>query len=68
MGDIEYIATNYRHPDIKTGQHTNGPARIWIRVDSGPWYPTGSCSMWRVRDEIEINGPQRIIDGTWGGR
>jgi len=33
--DCEIIATNHRHPSITSGQHTNGPFSIWIRLPDG---------------------------------
>jgi hypothetical protein len=34
--DIEICTTQYPHPSIASGQHTNGPASIWVRMpDSG---------------------------------
>jgi len=67
MGEIEYTATQFSHPDITTGMHTNGPPRVWIRVD-GTWYPTGSYHMHRVRAEVEQNGPGRIMRDEWDPR
>ena len=51
--DCEIVATNHSHPDITTGQHTNGPAMIWIRrADhtgrAGLWNSTGLHSMHKV--------------------
>lgn len=61
---VEIKATQFRHPTITTGQHTNGPAHIWIKVD-GEWYPTGSSKAHKVRRELEENGPGRIMAGEW---
>lgn len=36
-GGCEIYQTNYPHPDIKHGQHTNGPARVWVKVDGKRW-------------------------------
>ena len=33
--DCEIIATNYPHPSLTSGQHTNGPATVWIRLPDG---------------------------------
>jgi hypothetical protein len=30
--DIEICATNFSHPSIGSGQHTNGPFSIWVRM------------------------------------
>ena len=35
--DVEFCATRYPHPDITSGQHTNGPRSIWIRRIGGEW-------------------------------
>lgn len=66
MKSYKLCATNYPHPDIITGQHTNGAATVWVQIDGeGPWYNTHSHSQHRVRREMEMNGPDRIIAGTW---
>lgn len=64
MTNYELTSTNYPHPDITTGQHTNGPAEVWVKID-GKWIDTGSHSRHRVCRELERNGPSRIIAGTW---
>lgn len=64
MAEWELCATNFNHPDITTGQHNNGPAQVWVKID-GVWYATGSHHMHRVRKELERNGPERIMQGTW---
>lgn len=50
----EMRASNYPHPDQKSGQHTNGPATIFIREDdSSPWYAVvGTRSQHIVRRMI----------------
>jgi hypothetical protein len=30
--DCEIMVTQFAHPSITSGQHTNGPASIWIRM------------------------------------
>ena len=35
--DIEICATNYRHPTITSGQHTNGPVSYWVKVQGTDW-------------------------------
>lgn len=62
----EVCATNYPHPTITTGQHTNGPARVWVLVD-GAWQDTGSACMHKVLCELRKNGATRIMNGTWAG-
>jgi hypothetical protein len=64
MREWNLKATNYGHPTITTGQHTNGPARIWVEID-GIWYNTGSSKKHKVLDELNENGPERIINCTW---
>ena len=29
---IEIIATQFSHPTITSGMHTNGPATLWLKV------------------------------------
>lgn len=37
--DYELRQTQYHHPEITSGQHTNGPANIFVRRDKeSPWY------------------------------
>lgn len=50
--DCEIVATNFPHPTITSGQHTNGPATIWIRrcVHGAEWINTGEKSMHKVRE------------------
>ena len=33
--DCEIASTNFGHPSIIGGMHTNGPASIWIRLPDG---------------------------------
>jgi hypothetical protein len=33
--DCEIAMTQFSHPSITSGQHTNGPASIWIRLPDG---------------------------------
>jgi hypothetical protein len=35
--DCEICTTQYSHPSITSGQHTNGPLSIWIRSIGGDW-------------------------------
>ena len=64
MVEIELVKTNYSHPTITTGQHTNGPGRVWLR-EGDRWMDTGSSSLLRVRQELARNGTERIEAGTW---
>lgn len=50
--DVRLMATNFPHPAITTGQHTNGPATVWIMRDDGDWVCTGERSMHKVRQRL----------------
>lgn len=55
--DCEIVATNFRHPTITSGQHTNGPASIWIRrADVGEWIRTNGRNMHAVREQWSHEG------------
>lgn len=61
--DCEIVATNFRHPTITTGQHTNGLAVIWIRkAEVGEWYRTYSRSMHDVRQQWIHEGIESFVD------
>lgn len=50
--DLRVCQTNFNHPSITTGQHTNGPAMIWTRIDSDDdWIRTGETHLHRVREQ-----------------
>ena len=66
INNVEVHITNFSHPTITTGMHTNGPAHIWIKVND-EWIATGSTSMYRVKKELEDNGSKRIVNQTWNG-
>ena len=34
----ELRTSQYDHPERQPGQHTNGPAKLFIRRPGGPWY------------------------------
>lgn len=57
-GDCEIVRTQYHHPDITEGMHTNGPASIWIREAGwkhradGRWINTGSHKMHDVIEQF----------------
>lgn len=38
----EIRVSHYPHPDREHGQHTNGPASLFIRRADGPWYRVSS--------------------------
>lgn len=50
--DVQVSATNFAHPTITSGQHTNGAATIWLKrcVDGAEWVNTGLTHMHKVRD------------------
>ena len=58
--DCEIVATNFRHPTITSGQHTNGPATIWIRrcLDRAEWINTGETHMHKVRDAWVVSNKE----------
>lgn len=60
--DVEIIATNYPHPTITTGQHTNGPAIIWLKrcLDDAEWINTGMIHMHKVRALWETRGKEWV--------
>jgi hypothetical protein len=37
--DCEITSSNFRDPAVTTGQHTNGPAQVFIRLCTRPDYP-----------------------------
>lgn len=56
--DFEICQTNFNHPDIKTGMHTNGKAGIWIRpaIKVAEWAYTDEHAMHKVRKNIDEQG------------
>lgn len=52
----EIKASQYLDPDNETGQHTNGPANIFVRGNGYPWLLTGERAMHRVRYQVETYG------------
>lgn len=60
FGGIEVCQTQYNHPSITSGQHTNGPMSIWVRVPGGEWVPTDSRKMHDVRFWCENYGVDYI--------
>lgn len=67
--DCEIVATNHRHPTITTGQHTNGPAAIWIRrAEVGEWIPTEFRGMHKVRDQWVREGIESFYAAPTEGR
>lgn len=50
--DIEVCQTNFPHPSITSGMHTNGPATIWVRLpaETGEWRCTGLKHLHKMRE------------------
>lgn len=65
-GEFDLMATNFRHPDVTTGQHTNGPATIWVRYQGREWICTGERHMHKVRTALIQQGYEylRQLKGT----
>ena len=36
--EYEMRTSRYSHPDAEFGQHTNGPANLFVRRPGGRWY------------------------------
>ena len=49
------VRTNFPHPEIKTGQHTNGPGTVWVQAD-GEWINTKMSSLFRVERALKDGG------------
>ena len=47
--DVEVCSTQYPHPTITSGQHTNGPRTNWMRPIGGEWVRLWEKSMHKVR-------------------
>lgn len=56
----EIAATNHPNPDITTGQHTNGPATIFVKGNGYPWLSTGENKMHLVRQWVEVYGSEYL--------
>jgi hypothetical protein len=56
----QILVTRYNHPDIKSGQHTNGKPNLFVREDDGShWhFVDGIHSAYKVRCLIEDLGWQ----------
>lgn len=55
----EVKATNFADPDNETGQHTNGPAMIFVRGNGYPWIATGERMHLVVR-QLHIYGSEYL--------
>lgn len=56
--------TRYSDPEQTSGQHTNGPANIFVREDEGsPWYiVTETKSVHRVRLLVQHLGFGKFVE------
>ena len=62
MSDLyEIRASNYPHPDREHGQHTNGPASLFIRRPDGPWYRVRLHAAHKVRLMIATHGFDHFV-------
>ena len=56
--------SQYDHPDAKPGQHTNGPAKLFVRRPGGRWYRVRMQTTARnVRVMIAMFGFDDFISG-----
>lgn len=62
--DYEMVATQFSHPSIIEGQHTNGPASIWVRQIGGEWHATGMCHAHKVRALLVVFGLEWFRDSS----
>jgi hypothetical protein len=53
--------SQYDHPDATSGQHTSGPARLYVRRPDGPWYRVRYEAKHRVRLLIAMHGFDNFI-------
>ena len=61
INGVDICHTNFNHPDITTGQHTNGPPSVWVRVHpDGEWYPTRSYYWHKVWQWVEAFGVEYV--------
>jgi hypothetical protein len=54
--DIEITQTQFNHPRITSGQHTNGPANIFWRNPEGEW---SLCPMTQLHKAVKWLGIYR---------
>lgn len=69
--DVEIVTTQFSHPSITSGQHTNGPADIWIRLPCGgvDWIRSPERSMHRTRQAwIEMGIEWFVLSAVDGQR
>lgn len=58
--DCEITTSQYRDPSITTGQHTNGPAQVFIRLCNKPAYPWIPTQMHSQHKVVELWAKQGI--------
>lgn len=65
--DVQVSATNFPHPTITSGQHTNGPATIWLKrcVEGAEWINTGMKHMHKVRDAWALSNENGSPSMPW---
>ena len=60
--DYDLRTSQYDHPDRPPGQHTNGPASLFIRRADGPWHIViGARSQHVVRAWINTFGLDAVL-------
>ena len=60
----ELRSSVFNHPDQKSGQHTNGPANLFVREDdSCPWYQVlYPMPRYKVKKTIEQIGLSKFFN------
>ena len=61
---MEIRQSQFNDPEVKSGQHTNGPANIFVREDDTcPWYvvtePMGLAKAKRAIEQIGLDQFQK---------
>lgn len=61
---LEMKTSQYDHPDIMSGQHTNGPANLFLREDEGSkWYVARQIrSKHKAKKLIEEHGWLKFVN------
>ena len=60
---MEIVTSKYRHPEIKSGQHVNGPESIFVREnESSDWHLVHDIrSQYAVRKLVEKIGLRMFL-------
>jgi hypothetical protein len=53
--------SQYDHPESERGQHTNGPAKLYVRRPDGPWYRVRYQAPHKVRFLIAMHGFDNFV-------